>query len=143
MNIFRLLGKRSSKAHYFAELTSAADFSHLASIFILLQKMKSSSVRFVYPSARSPLNWDRRVVPDCRSSRKCFIYLSSLLAISVSLKTSPFNCWPKCTNAWDVPVGRPFLDLYRLAVPHYLQAPLHWIVGLHYLSHAERLQAYP
>lgn len=85
MNIFRLLGKPFLKPHCFAELTRTADFSHLASIFILLQKMKTSSVcRILLSFACLPPNLDRRVVPGCPLNRKCSIYSSSSLAISVS-----------------------------------------------------------
>lgn len=54
MNIFRLLGEGNNlvaaavktRGFLMDVLTRAADFSHLASILILLQKMKSSSVCF-------------------------------------------------------------------------------------------------
>ncbi len=45
MNIFRLLGECGQIAGTSGPDDLLADFSHLASIFVLLQKMKSSSVR--------------------------------------------------------------------------------------------------
>lgn len=121
-------------------LTIEADFSHLASIFMLLQKMKTSSVCFAIYKATYDLQLmaRRRVVPGCRSNRRCYTYSFLSLGILVGFDVTVSFMLIIITHA----PYRSFLDVHRLPVPHYVQASVYRFLGLRHLPHAQRLQTH-
>lgn len=48
--------------------------------------------------------------------------------------------WSLSLIGYNSQLIRSLLDLHRLALPDYIQTPLHRILGLYHLPHAERLQ---
>lgn len=157
MNIFRILGQLLQATEPRAPLTNVAsliaDLSHLLSIFILLHKMKTSSVCrprhcFEFPDLCDE-NWER-VIPLTER----FLYSharaypsSHKLSISSSMPRD-ISVFPHPTfTAATVPSNaarcRPLLEFRRISMEHHVQDCFHCFLRLHPLPHAERLQTHP
>lgn len=143
MNIFRLLGEKiiiTLWQHHDTVLLTLdiADFSHLTSIFILLQKMKSSSVYILSPFICTFVNKDHRAALGYPLSHRHCISLSSCHDTSVG-----FWCHSKFSySLWHLLLlllFRFILDIHRLSIQHNVQNSLYWLFSLRYLSYGQWL----
>lgn len=96
-----------------------ADFSHLASIFILLQKMKSSSVRLSLLSISAATDKGYRAALGYLLNPRRYISSFSYHDISVRLQPS-WTLNSLSSNLYVLSSLRPILDLYRFCIQYYI-----------------------
>lgn len=122
---------------------TTADLAHLVSILILLRKMKSSNVWLspipgLFLVLASLLRRSPRAVLEYHSNPKLYILWSMRHAIWVCSLVLQGPMAAAADARWI----RHFLDLHqRLPMEHDLQAPLPFVLLIHCIPNAERLQA--
>jgi len=148
MNIFRLLGQSPCRTRLnglvllLTSSTIVADISHLLSIFILLQKMRASSVRFPRSRllcARAPLDNDSLTqVPGQSCSGISFKSQALYFFVYVTRYLGKESCHFTSRRILPAdPQHRSLLVLHGLGLEHYFQAHLSIFLRIHPVPYAQ------